>query len=147
MDILGYEFMEDRLYDKEHCWLKKDGDNYRVGATDFFQRMANEIVFVELPAVGRTIETGKPYASVESGKWVGRVKSSFNGAVVKSNSEVGDFPYLLNESPYDEGWMIEMKPSDDTFKAGLFDITDPKQKEEFEKFLLAEKERIASLQP
>jgi len=145
MEIMGYEFKEDRLYDKEHCWLKKEGDVYRVGATDFFQKMANEIVFVELPAVGRSIEAGKPYASVESGKWVGRVKSTFNAAVVKANSELGDFPYLLNESPYDEGWMIEMKPSDQSFEAGLFDINDPKQKADFESFLQAEKDRIASL--
>ena len=145
MDISGYEFLEDRLYDKEHCWMKKDGDTYRIGVTDFFQKTANEIVFVELPATGRTIEAGKPYVSVESGKWVGRIKSTFNGAVVKTNDELNDFPYLLNESPYDEGWMIDMKPSDLDFEAGLFDLTDPKQKAEYESFLEAEKQRIASL--
>ena len=145
MDISGYEFLEDRLYDKEHCWLKKEGDVYRVGVTDFFQKTANEIVFVELPVTGRTIEAGKPFVSVESGKWVGRVKSTFNGAVVETNGELADFPYILNDSPYDEGWMIDMKPSDSDFEAGLFDLSDPGQKAGYESFLESEKQRIASL--
>ena len=145
MKILDYEFSEDRLYDKEHCWIKKDGDTVRVGVTDFFQKNANEIVFVELPAVGRNLESDKNFASVESGKWVGRVKSTINGAVVNANSELADFPYLLNESPYDEGWMVEIKLSDSGLEAGHFDLNDPGQRKEFEDFLTAEKQRIASM--
>jgi len=144
MDIFGYEFLEDRLYDKEHCWFKKDGDVVRVGVSDFFQKNANEIVFVELPAVGRNLEIEKNFVSVESGKWVGRIKSSINGAVVKANGELGDFPYLLNENPYDEGWMVDVKP-EAGFEKNLFDLKDPGQLKEFQGFLEAEKQRIASM--
>jgi glycine cleavage system H protein len=145
MNILNYEFPEDRLYDKEHCWVKKDGDNARIGVTDFFQKTANEIVFIELPATGRDIETGKNFVSLESGKWVGRVKSSMNGAVVNANTELNDFPYLLNDSPYDEGWIVDVKPSDNSFEPELFDLKNPDQRAAFEQFIKDEEERIASM--
>jgi glycine cleavage system H protein len=144
MKILDYEFPEDRLYDKEHCWIKKDGDKITMGATDFFQKTANEIVFIELPATGRDLEEGKNFASLESGKWVGRVKSSINGSVANANTELNDFPYLLNESPNDDGWMIEVK-ANAGFESNLFDITKPDQKAAFEQFLKDEEERIANL--
>ncbi|MCL2127478.1 MAG: glycine cleavage system protein H [Treponema sp.] len=145
MKILGYEFPNDRLYDREHAWFKKEGDGLIVGVTDFFQKSANEIVFAELPVNGRNLEIGKPFASIESGKWVGRVKSSINGTVVKSNGELKDFPYLLNESPYDEGWMIEVKPPDQTFETALLDLNNAGQLKEYEDFLNAEISRIAGM--
>ena len=145
MKILDFEFMDDRLYDKEHVWFKKEGDNLRIGVTDFFQKMANEIVFVELPATGRTLETGKPFASLESGKWVGRVKCTVGGTVVNANGELKDFPYLLNENPYDDGWMIDVKPEDGDFESGLFDLTKPEQLKAYGDFLEAEKQKIADM--
>jgi len=145
MKILDYEYPEDRLYDKEHAWYKKEGGEIIIGVTDFFQKSANEIVFVELPNTGRVLETGKPFISIESGKWVGRVKSSINGAVVKTNGELKDFPYLLNESSYNEGWMVVVKPSDEAFESNLLDLTKPEQLKEFEAFLNAEKEKVAGM--
>ena len=145
MKILDYEFPEDRLYDKEHAWFKKDGDNVIIGVTDFFQKSANEIVFVELPLAGRNLETGKPFVSIESGKWVGRVKSSINGAVVKTNGELKDFPYLLNESPYNDGWMVVVKPQVEAFESGLLDLNNAEQLKEYESFLNAETEKIAGM--
>jgi len=145
MKILDYEFLDDRLYDKEHIWFKREGDLVRVGATDFFQKMANEIVFVELPAPGRVLENGKPFVSLESGKWVGRVKCTVSGTVVNVNGELKDFSYLLNESPYADGWMIEIKPSDANFESGLFDLKDPEQLKAFGDFLESEKTRIAGM--
>ena len=145
MNINGLEFAEDRLYDREHVWFKKEGDNLRMGITDFFQKMANELVFIELPAVGRELEPGKPFVSVESGKWVGRVKSTIAGTVVNANGELADFPYLLNDSPYDEGWIIDIKPADMDYAADMFDLNDPKQLKDYEVFLEAERVRIESL--
>ena len=144
MKILDYEFPEDRLYDKEHAWFKKDGDQVTIGVTDFFQKSANEIVFVELPVAGRNLEPGKPFVSIESGKWVGRVKSSVSGAVVKANGELKDFPYLLNESPYDEGWMISIKAPDAAFESNLLDLKNSEHLKEYENFLNAEKLKIPS---
>ena len=145
MKILDYEFPEDRLYDKEHAWFKKEGEEFIVGVTDFFQKSANEIVFVELPAAGRNLEAGKPFISIESGKWVGRVKGSVTGTVVKINGELKDFPYLINESPYDEGWMIRMKPSDGSFESGLLDLNNAEQLKEYENYLNAEKAKITGM--
>ena len=145
MKILDFEFANDRLYDREHVWFKKEGDLLRVGVTDFFQKMANEIVFVELPIAGRNLETGKPFASLESGKWVGRVKCTIGGTVVKANDELKDFPYLLNENPYSDGWMIDIKPTDQNFESGLFDLNNPEQLKAFGDFLEAEKEKIAGM--
>ena len=145
MKILDYEFPEDHLYDREHAWFKKDGEEITIGITDFFQKSANEIVFVELPVVGRNLETGKPFVSIESGKWVGRVKSSINGAVVKANGELKDFPYLLNESPYDDGWMITVKPAGGAGESALLDLNNAEQLKEYENFLNAEKARIAGM--
>ena len=145
MEILGYEFMEDRFYDKEHNWIKKEGDVLRIGVTEFFQKMANEIIFVDLPAAGRALEAGKPFASVESGKWVGRIKTVIDGAITDNNKELSDFPYLVNESPYDEGWMILVAPSDPDFAAGLLDLTVPEQRQAYKDYLLAEKQRIEKL--
>ena len=145
MKILDYEFPEDRLYDREHAWFKKNGDEITIGVTDFFQKSANEIVFVELPNAGRNLETGKPFVSIESGKWVGRVKSSINGVVAKTNGELKDFPYLLNESPYNEGWMIVAKPQDAAFESSLLDLNKADQLKEFESFLNAETEKIAGM--
>jgi len=143
MKVLGYEFPEDRLYDREHAWFKKDGENLVIGITDFFQKSANEIVFVELPNAGRTLEAGKPFVSIESGKWVGRVKSSINAAVVKTNGELKDAPYLLNDSPYDEGWMIVVKPAETGYESALLNLGNPDHFKEYEGVLNAELAKIA----
>lgn len=105
-----YEFPEGLRFDKYHGWVKKDGDILIMGVTDMFQQMAGEIIFVEVPAAGRRIEEGQPFASIESGKWVGRLKAPVNGEITEANAELGDFPYLLNENPYDDGWVIKIKP-------------------------------------
>lgn len=105
-----YEFPEGLRFDKYHGWVKKDGDILIMGVTDMFQQMAGEIIFVEVPAAGRRIEEGQPFASIESGKWVGRLKAPVNGEIIGANAELGDFPYLLNENPYDDGWVIKIKP-------------------------------------
>ena len=145
MKILDYEFIEGYLYDKEHNWYKKEEDTFRVGVTDFFQKTANEIVFVELPAVGRNLEAGKPFVSIESGKWVGRVINTVGGTVISANSELKDFPYLINESPYDEGWLIVMTPVDQNFTSILYDLSNAEQLKAYEEFLVAEQQRIAGM--
>jgi glycine cleavage system H protein len=145
MELFDCEFLEDRLYDKEHVWFKKEGELLRIGVTDFFQKMANEIVFVELPLTGRNLEPGKPFISIESGKWVGRVKCTIGGLVTGANSDLADFPYLLNDSPYDEGWLIDIKPDNEDFISGLFDLGDPGQLEDYKAFLESEQERIAEM--
>jgi glycine cleavage system H protein len=82
-----------------------------TGTTDFAQKMAGEIVYVQLPLVGKTITQGKPCASLESGKWVGRIYAVVSGKVVEVNEALEDSPNLINEGPYDQGWIFRVEPS------------------------------------
>lgn len=111
MEIEGYYFPDDLYYHKEHFWAKVEGDRVTVGTTDFAQKLAGQIVFVELPAVGKMVEQDKPCGSMESGKWVGRIYAPVSGKVDSINHELEDTPELINESPYDRGWLFKISPS------------------------------------
>lgn len=139
MIIKDYEFPEELKYDKDHGWVKADGDFLIMGVTDMFQKMAGEVVFVEIPAVGRKITQGDAFASIESGKWVGRLKAPVNGEIVEANAELEDFPYLLNESPYEEGWIIKIKPDN---MADYDALMDTGNETELTAFVEEEEKRI-----
>ncbi len=111
MEIDGYYFPDDLYYHKEHFWAKVEGDKVTMGTSDFAQKLAGQIVYVELPATGRTVEQGKPCGSMESGKWVGRIYAPVSGKVEGSNQELEEAPELINESPYDKGWVCKIAPS------------------------------------
>jgi glycine cleavage system H protein len=111
MEIEGYTFPDDLYYDKEHCWCRVERSTVVTGTTDFAQNMAGEIVYVQLPLVGKTITQGKPCAALESGKWVGRIYAVVSGKVVEVNEELEDTPNLINEGPYNEGWIFKIEPS------------------------------------
>jgi glycine cleavage system H protein len=111
MEIEEYTFPDDLYYDKEHCWCRVEEDVVVTGTTDFAQKMAGEIVYVQLPLVGKTITQGKPCASLESGKWVGRIYAVVSGKVVEVNEALEDTPNLINEGPYDQGWIFRVEPS------------------------------------
>jgi len=82
-----------------------------IGTNDFAQKLAGQIVYVELPSQGRPLEQGKPCGSLESGKWVGRIYAPVSGKVGSSNQELEDTPELINESPYEKGWICKINPS------------------------------------
>ena len=111
MEIDGYYFPDDVYYHKEHFWAKVEGNKVTMGTSDFAQKLAGQIVYVELPATGRTVEQGKPCGSMESGKWVGRIYAPVSGKVEGSNQELEDAPELINESPYDKGWVCKIAPT------------------------------------
>ena len=111
MEIEGYYFPDDIYYHKEHYWAKVEGNKVTMGTSDFAQKLAGQIVYVELPSVGRSLEQGKPCGSMESGKWVGRIYAPLSGKVESSNQELEDSPELINESPYEKGWMFKIRPS------------------------------------
>lgn len=141
MEIKGYSFPEGLYYDKDHGWSKKDGELLISGVTDWFQKSAGEIIFVEVPATGRKIEAGQPYASIESGKWVGRLKAPVSGEIKEVNAEVGDFPYTLNESCYEDGWIIKIKPDNAADVDALWTL--PNDAAAFEAFLTEEESKTA----
>ena len=111
MEIEGYFFPDDLYYHKEHFWAKVEGNSVIMGLNDFAQKLAGQIVYVELPSVGRALEQNKPCGSMESGKWVGRIYAPVSGKVESSNAALEDNPELINESPYEKGWLCKINPS------------------------------------
>jgi len=93
-------------YSEEHEWARVDGTRVVIGITDFAQAELGDIVFVELPEVGSQVEFGEPFGSVESVKTVSELYSPLTGKVVEVNSLLIDSPEHVNQSPYQEGWMI-----------------------------------------
>ena len=111
MEIEGYRLPDDLYYHKEHFWAKVEGNSVLVGTTDFAQKLAGQIVYVELPSAGKTVEQGKPCGSMDSGKWVGRIYAPVSGKVESVNEALEDSPEFINDSPYEKGWMIKVSPS------------------------------------
>ena len=111
MEIEGYLLPDDLYYHKEHFWAKVEGNTVTVGTTDFAQKLAGQIVYVELPPAGKAVEQGKPCGSMESGKWVGRIYAPISGKVESSNQDLEDSPEFINESPYEKGWMFKISAS------------------------------------
>ena len=112
MEIAGYEFPDGLYYDKLHGWARVEGNTLVQGLTDFGQAIAQEIVFVEVPRTGRDVEQGQTFMSMESGKWVGRVKSPVSGEIVEANEEVEWESTIVNEDPYGEGWLAKIEMTD-----------------------------------
>lgn len=112
MQISGYEFPDDLYYDKLHSWAKVEGNVITQGLTEFGQAIAQEIVFVEAPRAGRDVEQGQTFMSMESGKWVGRIAALVSGKISEVNEELEWEPTLVNESSFDEGWLVKVEMSD-----------------------------------
>lgn len=135
VDIDGYAFPEELLYDRNHNWARIEGDTATVGLSDFGQALAGEIVFAELPRLGRQIEAGEPFMSLESGKWVGRIKAIVSGKIVAANEDLEWESTLINSDPYGRGWFVKVELSGEP--QGLMRATDP----EFAAFIAAEREK------
>ncbi|WNF36471.1 glycine cleavage system protein GcvH [Bacillaceae bacterium IKA-2] len=99
-------------YSEEHEWVKTEGNQVRIGITDFAQAELGDIVFVELPEVGDDIQADEPFGSVESVKTVSELYAPISGKVVAINEDLDDSPEFVNESPYEKAWMIIVEPSD-----------------------------------
>ncbi|MEX2415946.1 MAG: glycine cleavage system protein GcvH [Paenibacillaceae bacterium] len=101
-------------YSEEHEWAKLEGTRVTIGITDFAQGELGDIVFVELPEVGDVIQFSDPFGSVESVKTVSELYAPVSGKVIEVNSALVDAPEKVNESPYEDGWMIVVELSDPT---------------------------------
>jgi glycine cleavage system H protein len=101
---------KDLKYTKDHEWLRQDGGDVLVGITDFAQRQLGDVVFVELPDVGRVVKRGDAFGTIESVKAVSELYSPVSGEVVAVNDTLGVHPEAVNKQPY-ETWMIRLKPS------------------------------------
>ena len=109
--VNGYNVPEGLYYSKEYEWAKLEGDKVRVGITDYAQKQLREIVYVEIPSVGTVLKQNEPYGTVESVKSVSDLVAPISGSVEQVNEEVTSKPELLNEDPYNKGWLLIIKPS------------------------------------
>jgi glycine cleavage system H protein len=100
---------DDLLYTKSHEWIRREGENIRIGITDHAQSELSDVVFVELPKVGTTVEAQAPVAVVESVKAASDIYAPIKGTVVEANSELVNDPGLVNSDPFGEGWIFALK--------------------------------------
>ncbi|MGG1660588.1 glycine cleavage system protein GcvH [Brevibacillus sp. NRS-1366] len=106
------EFPKSLRYSEEHEWVRVEGNKAYIGITAFAQSELGDIVFVELPEVGATIQQDEPFGSVESVKTVSELYAPVTGKVLEVNGELEDAPELVNSSPYEQAWMIVVELSD-----------------------------------
>ena len=112
---------EDRRYTKDHEWARLEEGRVRVGITDFAQDALGDVVFVQLPEPGASLEAGGALGEVESTKSVSDIYAPVSGVVVEVNAELGDAPQRLNEDPYGEGWICVIEPADAASLEALLD--------------------------
>jgi glycine cleavage system H protein len=120
--VEAYEVPEGLYYSKDFAWVKIEGDKVRVGITDYAQKSLREIVYAELPEVGLQVKQGEPYGTLESVKAVSDLVSAVTGTIEEVNEEVQSKPETLNEDPYNNGWLLVVKPTN--LQADLDSILD-----------------------
>ena len=111
----------DLRYTKDHEWVRVDGDTATIGVTDFAAHQLGDVVFVDLPAVGKSVEQFATFGVVESVKAVSDLYAPLSGAVTEVNGDLSGNPELVNSDPFGGGWMIRVKVADATQVNGLLD--------------------------
>lgn len=120
---------EDLLYSEEHEWVRVEDQGVSVGITDFAQEELGDIVYVELPEVGKSFGTRDEIGSIESVKAVAEVYTPLAGEIVEVNSALLDRPELINEDPYGDGWLVRLATD------GAPDVSALMDAEAYEKFI------------
>ena len=109
---MSFDVPDDRRYTESHEWVTLEGDTARMGITDFAQDELGDIVFVELPAVGDTLDEDEEFGIVESIKAVSDLYAPIAGEVAAVNDDLVDAPELVNDDPFGDGWMLELDADD-----------------------------------
>jgi glycine cleavage system H protein len=116
------EIPDDLLYTEEHEWIRQVGEGLvRIGITDYAQDQLGDVVYVELPDVGKEVVKDDVLVEVESTKSVGEVYAPFAGKVSDINENISNSPELVNQSPYENGWLVLLALEDDMPTDGLLD--------------------------
>jgi len=118
------DFPEELKYSKEHVWVRVEGGSAVIGITDFAQEELGAISGVELPDEGDEVEQDDSIGSIEARKTVADIYAPFSGVVLSVNQEVLDTPTLLNDDPYDGGWLVEVALNDGDELKGLMTADD-----------------------
>ena len=110
------------LYTKTHEWIRVEGNMSVIGLTHYAQDQLGTVVFVELPEVGQEVEVEEEFCAVESNKSASDLYAPLGGTVVEINEELEDAPELINEDPYDKGWLVKIEgtPGDDLLDAAAY---------------------------
>jgi glycine cleavage system H protein len=108
-------------YSPDHEWVRVEDGRARSGITDYAQDALGDVVFVDLPEVGATVEKGAQVSEVESTKSVSEIYAPLGGTIVEVNAELADNPQKLNEDPYGDGWIFVIEPADETQLGELLD--------------------------
>lgn len=114
-------FPENLKYTNEHEWVRMEGDVAYVGITDYAQEQLGDIVYVDVPTVGETLDKDETFGTIEVVKTISDLFLPVSGEVMELNEKLEENPGLVNTDPYGEGWIIKIKPSD---KAELDDLLD-----------------------
>lgn len=115
---------ENRKYTKTHEWALVDGDVVTLGITDYAQQELGDITYLELPDEGQAVAAGEPFGVVESVKAASDIYSPLDGEVVERNEAAVEGPELLNSSPYEDAWLIKVRPTDPAQVEALMDPAD-----------------------
>jgi len=113
-------YPNDRKYTKDHEWILEAGGEATIGITDFAQRQLGDVVFVELPEVGRQVKQGETFGQIESVKAVSELYAPVSGQVIAVNGDLGTHPESVNRTPHD-AWMIRVKPGNPSELGALLD--------------------------
>jgi glycine cleavage system H protein len=122
MKVENFEVPEGLYYSSDFSWIKVEGDKVRMGITDYAQKQLREIVYAELPEAGTEVKQNEPYGTLESVKAVSDLVAAVSGTVEEVNAEVQSQPEILNEDPYEKGWLLMVKPAN--LKAELANLMD-----------------------
>lgn len=111
LKVADSEIREGLYYTKEHEWMELENEKCRVGITDYAQKSLHEVVYVDLPNVGKALAQNVTFGTVESVKAVSELYSPVSGEVVARNGNLVESPELVNQDPYGSGWIVIVKPS------------------------------------
>jgi len=109
--VADFDIPEGLHYSKEHEWMKIENGKCRVGVTDYAQKSLHEVVYVDLPTLGKTLTQNVTFGTVESVKAVSELYSPVSGEVAERNEKLLDSPELVNQDPYGAGWIVVVTPS------------------------------------
>ena len=106
-----FEIPDDLRFTKEHEWIRVESDKCKIGVTDYAQKTLHEVVYVDLPQVGKLLKQGESFGTVESVKAVSELYSPVSGEIAERNEKLVQSPELVNQDPYGAGWIVIVKPS------------------------------------
>src|SRR5437867_10108794 len=115
-------------FTEDHLWVRVEGTRAHLGISEYGQVELGEVIAVELPDVGDELEKGEPFGELESVRTVSELVAPLSGTITAINAELEDHPAIVNEDPYHEGWLVEIKITDE---AELEDLMDADEYEEF----------------